>query len=227
MNWINKHKLPAIKAIKYNSQLCLEINKLWYALHLSFNMAQHHHINENVLNKIVPSLKSIWDLFSEEEFTSIITKYNNSSTPGPDKLLWRHLKYILKDKLCLKSIIKIANACINIGYWPTHFKTSTTIVILKPNKSSYDLPKSFRPIVLLNTLGKLIKKVISDRLQFLAILNNFIYQSQLRGLKFKSTADTSITLTHFIHMVWVIQHCPILPLTKPLPTYSDSWKSRF
>jgi len=127
-------------------------------------MAQHHHINEDVFNKIVLSLKSIWDLFSEEELTSIITKYNNSSTPGPDKLLWRHLKYVLKDKLCLKSIIKIANACINIGYWPTHFKTSTTIVILKSNKSSYDLPKSFRPIVLLNTLGKLIKKVISDRL---------------------------------------------------------------
>jgi len=177
MNWVNKCKLPAIKAIKYNGQPCLEINKLWYALHSSFNMAQHHHINEDVFNKIVLSLKSIWDLFSEEELTSIITKYNNSSTPGPDKLLWRHLKYVLKDKLCLKSIIKIANACINIGYWPTHFKTSTTIVILKSNKSSYDLPKSFRPIVLLNTLGKLIKKVISDRLQFLAILNNFIHQS--------------------------------------------------
>jgi len=28
MNWINKHKLPAINMIKYNSQLCLELNDL-------------------------------------------------------------------------------------------------------------------------------------------------------------------------------------------------------
>ena len=65
------------------------------------------------------------------------------------------------------------------------------------------MPKSFRPIVLLNTLGKLIEKVISDMLQFHVVFNNFIYQSQLEGLKFKSTTDTSITLTYFICMEWI------------------------
>ena len=77
------------------------------------------------------------------------------------------------------------------------------IVIPKPNKTLYDLPKFFKPIVLLNTLGKLIEKVISDRLQFHVISNNFIHQSQLGGLKFKSTTDTSITLTYFICMRWI------------------------
>jgi len=52
-------------------------------------------------------------------------------------------------------------------------------------------------------LGKLIKKVISDRLQFHVISNNFIYQSQLGGLKFKSTTDAGIVLTHFIHIGWI------------------------
>ena len=65
------------------------------------------------------------------------------------------------------------------------------------------MSKFFRPIVLLNTLGKLIEKVIGDRLQFQAISNNFIYQSQLGGLKFKSMTDADIVLTHFIHMGWV------------------------
>ena len=40
----------------------------------------------------------------------------------------------------------------------------TTIIIPKPNKISYDSPKLFRLIVLLNTLEKLIEKVIGDRL---------------------------------------------------------------
>jgi len=41
----------------------------------------------------------------------------------------------------------------------------------------------FRPIVLLNILGKLIKKVIGERLQFHAIANNFIHSNQLENLK--------------------------------------------
>jgi len=111
----------------------------------------------------------------EEEFVHAIVSYSNSSAPGPDKLLWGHIKYIIKDKSCLKSIVSIANACLELGHWPNHFKKSMKIVISKPNKSSYDSLKSFRPIVLLNTMGKLIEKVIGERLQFQVISNNFIY----------------------------------------------------
>ena len=67
----------------------------------------------------------------------------------------------------------------------------------------YDQPKAFQPIVLLNTLGKLIEKVIAERLQFMVASNDFIYLSQLGGLKFKSTMDAGVTLTHIIHSGWV------------------------
>ena len=125
------------------------------------------------------------------------------STPGLDKLSWRHLKKVLKDKMYLRNIITIANACIELEFWPSHFKTLLTIIIPKSNKVSYNLSKSFRLIVLLNMLGKLIKKVISNRLQFHVITNNFIHYSQLGGLKFKSTTDAGITLTNFILMRWI------------------------
>ena len=52
-------------------------------------------------------------------------------------------------------------------------------------------------------MGKLIEKVIGDRLQFHVVSNNFIYQSQLSRLKFKSTLDAGVALIHFIHMRWV------------------------
>ncbi len=72
------------------------------------------------------------------------------------------------------------------------------IIIPKPNKSLYDQPKAFQPIVLLNTLGKLIEKVIAERLQFTVMSNDFTHLNQLGGLKFKSTTDTGIVLTHII-----------------------------
>ena len=76
------------------------------------------------------------------------------------------------------------------------------IIIPKPNKSLYDLPKSFRPIILLNTLGKLIEKVIGERIQFHVITNNFIHPSQLGGLKLKSTIDVRVALMHIIWSGW-------------------------
>jgi len=79
---------------------------------------------------------------------------------------------------------------------------STTIVIPKPNKLLYDHLKAFHPIVLLNTLSKLIEKVVAERLQFIVVSNDFIHPSQLGGLKFKFTADAGIALTHIVQSGW-------------------------
>ena len=84
-----------------------------------------------------------------------------------------------------------------------HFKRSTTIIIPKPNKKSYDSPKAFRPIVLLNTVSKLIEKVIGECLQSNMALNDFIHPSQLGGLKFKSMINAGVALTHIIQTGWV------------------------
>ena len=104
--------------------------------------------------------------------------------------------------MCLSKVINIADACISLSYQPNYFKMFTTVVIPKPNKSLQDSPKAFRPIVLLNTLGKLIEKVIAERLQFIVASNNFVYPSQLRGLKSKSTADAGVILTHIVQSEW-------------------------
>ena len=112
------------------------------------------------------------------------------------------MKFIVKNDVCLTNIINIADSCINLGHWPNYFKISTTIVIPKPNKTLYDQPKVFHPIVLLNTLGKLIEKVVTERLQFTVVSNEFIHPSQLGGLKFKSTSDASIALMHIVWSGW-------------------------
>ena len=203
MNWVNKQKLPAIKTIKYNNQPCLEIHDLWHTLHCLFNIAQHCIVNKRVLEELSSFLSSYWNWFSKKEFIIAITKCNNSSISGPDKLSWSHLKHILKDRTCLQNLVNIANSCFDLGFWPSHFKILTIIVILKPNKISYDSSKVFRPIVFLNTLSKLIEKVIGKRLQFYVMSNNFIHQSQLSGLKFKFTSDARVALTYFICIGWV------------------------
>ena len=202
MNWVKKRKLPMIEAIKHNDCPCLTPESLWNALHSTFNMALHRQVDVEILNEIVQKLSQNWGSFSRSEFLSAISKCADSSLPGPDKLTWCHWKIIVKNDTCLSNVINIANACINLGYWPRYFKVSTMVVIPKPNKLTYDNPKTFCPIVLLNTLGKLIEKVIAEQLQFTVASNNFIHPSQLGGLKFKSTADAGIALTRIVRSGW-------------------------
>ena len=202
MNWVNKHKLPAMEAIKYDNQPCLTLDSLLNTLHSSFNTTLHHQVDISILDEIGNKQVTAWALFSKEEFKIALEKCNNLLTPGLDKLLWNHLKIILTDNVYISNIIKIANTCIDLGYWPNHFKRSSTVIIPKPNKSSYNSPKSFRPIVLLNTLSKLIEKVIGERIQFHVIANDFIHPSQLGGLKFKSTIDVGVALMHIIQLAW-------------------------
>ena len=161
-------------------------------------MASNYQVDVDILDEITDKPTIPWLVFSKEEFRFAILSCNNSSTLGLDKLSWSHLKIILEDDECLNIIIHIANTCINLEYWPLHFKKSTTVIIPKPNKKSYDSSKSFRPIVLLNTMGKLIKKVIRERLQFNMASNDFIHLSQLGGLKFKSMIDAGVALTYII-----------------------------
>jgi len=144
-----------------------------------------------------------WPPFLKAELINAIYKCNNSSTPSLDKLLWNHLKAIMKDDGCTNKLIDIANICINLGHWPFHFKTLTTIIIPKLNKMLYDSTKSFCPIVLLNTTGKLFEKMIRERLQFLLISNNFVHPCQLGGLKHYSSTDAGVALTHIIQSGWV------------------------
>ena len=68
MNWINKCKLPAIKAIKYDGQPCLIQDSLWEALHATFNTMLHYQVDTNVLNKIGFKTTTTWEPFLIEEF---------------------------------------------------------------------------------------------------------------------------------------------------------------
>ena len=146
---------------------------------------------------------SSWSLFSRKKFMSAINKCSNSSVSDSNRILWKHLKSIVKNNECLENIVNIANGFIVLCYWSIHFKLSSSIIIPKSNKASYDFSKSFYPIILLNMLEKLIEKVIGKHLQFQLIVNNFVHLNQLGGLKQWLITNADIFLTYLIYSGWV------------------------
>jgi len=198
MNWVKKKSFPAIETISFNNHLCNTLPKLWHVLHSSYNLAENRSINLGFLNDIPQAGIIDWPPFSNQEFKDAIDKYSSSSIPSPDHIFWRHLKPVILNDTCLKKIVVIANACIALEFWPSYFKLAATVVIPKPNKDSYSMPKSFRPIVLLNMTEKLIEKVISNCLQFHMVLSGFLDPNQLGGIRQYLTTDTGVYLMHLI-----------------------------
>jgi len=143
-----------------------------------------------------------WVCFSEAELTNALSGCSNVSAPGPDHLKWSHLKRVIRVHSCATVILTIADVCLMVGHWPLHFKDSLSVIILKPGKPSYSTPKVFRPIVLLNTLGKLVEKMVSNRLQFDSIKYDVFHPNQVRGVRQRSTKDAGMILTHLVRARW-------------------------
>ena len=88
----------------------------------------------------------------------------SDKAPGEDGIPNRILKSIID--LILPHLYVIFNACLSTGYCPTHFRSSITVVLRKPGKPDYTIAKAYRPIALLNTIGKALEFIIAKRISY-------------------------------------------------------------
>lgn len=137
--------------------------------------------------------------FLETEVEEALGRLAEGKAPGPDRIpgmLLKQCRGSLK-----KELAKIFNACIRLGYHPRKFKESITVVIRKLQKPSYDVPKSYRPIALLNTMGKLLEKLIANQITKMTETYNLLPDEQMGARPGRSTITAVELLTEQIHSV--------------------------
>lgn len=81
-------------------------------------------------------------------------------------------------------LTRIFNWSLRLGYCPARFRQSTTIVLRKAGKDDYTTPKAYRPIALLNTVGKLMDSTIAKRISYVTEMYKLLpstYNSGRRG----------------------------------------------
>ncbi|KAF8655068.1 hypothetical protein AX14_008208 [Amanita brunnescens Koide BX004] len=135
------------------------------------------------------SLKEMWDA---------LRPTSNSSAPGPDHVTWRHIKLALSFPETDAALVALFNRVCLTGIWPSCFKDSISVIIPKPNKPDYSIPKAYCPIALLNTMGKLLTKILANRLQHDAAQYGLLHREQFGGIQGHSTIDAGLVLTDFI-----------------------------
>jgi len=87
---------------------------------------------------------------------------------------------------------QLFDTCIRTGYNPTHFQRLITVVLRKQGKSDYQLVKSYRPIALLNTLGKFLEAVVARRISYAVETRGLLLKTYLGGRR-------GISIDHAIH----------------------------
>ena len=88
---------------------------------------------------------------TETEIERAVRRAAPNKAPGTDGIPNGILHQTLD--IILLALHKLFNACLRLGYCPAHFRESITVVLRKQDKD-YTQLKSYRPIALLNTLGK-------------------------------------------------------------------------
>jgi hypothetical protein len=124
-----------------------------------------------------------------------------NKAPGNDDIINGILQQTLD--ILLPHLERLFNACLQQGYYPTHFKETITVVLRKQgNERDYSQPKSYRPIALLNTLGKMLEAIIASRLAYLADTYHLLPSRHTGGRKLASTDHAIHLLLQRIHKAW-------------------------
>ena len=110
----------------------------------------------------VPPAIQIDQVVAEEQISTILQQLPPDKAPGPDGIVNRVLTKCRHT--VAPHLSRLFTACMAIGYIPPIYKHANTVVLKKPGKPDYSQPKAYRPIALLNTIGKALEKVVADRI---------------------------------------------------------------
>ncbi|RPA94663.1 hypothetical protein L873DRAFT_1700741 [Choiromyces venosus 120613-1] len=95
----------------------------------------------------------------------MIGKQNDGKAAGWNGLGGKVWKKIWNIKEGREIIVWISKESLELGYVPKRFRKGVGIIMRKPNKLDYRLPSSYRIIMLLNTLGKGLERLVGRRLE--------------------------------------------------------------
>ena len=114
--------------------------------------------------------------------------------PGEDGIpnsLWHK---VISIPVVVDALHQLFNACVRTGYNPSHFQRSTTVVLRKGGERDFQLAKSYRPIALLNTVGKFLEAVIARRISYAVEAEGLLPKTHLGGRR-------GISIDHAIQMM--------------------------
>lgn len=149
---------------------------------------------------IYPPAKGEWVPITEHAVRTAIQTAPPDKAPGEDQIPNRILK--AAQELLVPVLTTVFNSSLNMQYCPKAFKKSITVALRKPGKSDYTEPKSYRPVALMNTLGKIMDTVLARRIQHITETCELLPHTHMGGRKNLSCEHAIHLLMEKVHKAW-------------------------
>ena len=153
-------------------------------------------------------------------------KYLRSKkAPGPDQIPNEVLKLVACE-IC-SHLEQMFNDSPTLGHYPSHFKEFIIVILRKHGGNrDYTSPKSYRPISLLNTIGKIMEAILATRISFMATTHNLLPTTHFGGRR-GSCIETAIhNLLEKIYAAWNINEIASLLMMDVSAAYPNTSHQR-
>lgn len=147
---------------------------------------------------LVPLQSSV----DEADIADILGKTAPWKAPGEDGIPTGFLK--MCGEPLRVALAALAQASFEEAYWPQRFRSANVVVIPKADKTPEQkhLPNAWRPIALLNSMGKVVEKLLSKRIANAAEAHDLLPQGQMGNRRNRSTELAIRTTTEAIYTAW-------------------------
>ena len=143
-----------------------------------------------------PTRRLPWPRATQNEIRNAIMSSSSSKAPSPDGLRFECLKVAYT--AIPEYFHSLFEVLIRAGYHPKIWREATIVIIRKAGKPDYSAPKAYRPISLLNCLGKISEKIMATRLAHMAEKYNLLDPLQIGGRPKRSAVDAAMYLATLI-----------------------------
>jgi hypothetical protein len=152
------------------------------------NDSAHHKLIRQLAAESLDTLDD--EEFTKEEIQAVLERFDPGKAPGEDRLNRDILLKIFKSFPIF--FTELYKECLRKGYFPKRWKHSTIIPIVKPGKEGSSEVTKYRPISLLNVGGKVLEKLLIDRINYHVFSNSLLNENQYGFLPQKSKTDVAL-----------------------------------
>jgi hypothetical protein len=129
-----------------------------------------------------------------------IRKLPSYKAPGPDvipNIVLQKSFDTIADHLCY-----FYQAVLTLGEFYDPWREFTTVVLRKPDKPNYEVPKAYRPIALISTIAKVLTTLVAENISRLVEQHQLLPKTHFGGRPGRTTSDAIHYLVHKIKKAW-------------------------
>jgi hypothetical protein len=162
----------------------------------------------------------------KNEIKQVIKRCKSNNVSESDDISNKILKILCTELMF--SLMNLFRVCVELSYHSRCFKIAHIIIFKKLNKKDYFDVKTYKFIILLNTLNKILKSIIIRRISSLTKIHDMFFASQMSDRKNRNCETTLKLFIEQIHTVWNMKKDKITTLLSMnvIDVYDHVFKER-